>query len=45
MHMDFQYINAGWIRGLINEIRIIKSQDIFFLSITLRFEFEYYFKE
>ena len=32
-------------RGLINEIRLIKSRDIFLCFITLGFEFEYYFKE
>ena len=45
MHMYFQYIKCWLDRGLINEVRLIKSTDIFGGLITLGFEFEYYFKE
>ena len=44
-HMHFQCIKCWLDRSLTNEIRLIKSPDIFLWFITLEFEFEYYFKE
>ena len=45
MHMHFQYIKCWLDKAFNNEMRLIKSPDIFGGFITLGFEFEYYFKE